>query len=114
VFYFCITELILCDCSLVPRPHPRGEEKGSSYNTTFCPTPEGCNQIPLQVTTCLHMRYMVYHQCHVGPHCGAYYSNCAVIGHSTCQTALSLGRVGCRNQTLFLSRRVGSGHETSV
>jgi len=33
--------------SLVPRPHPRGEEKGSGYNTTSRPTLEaGRNQIP--------------------------------------------------------------------
>ena len=30
--------------SLVPRPHPRGEEKGSDYNTTSRPTLEGRNQ----------------------------------------------------------------------
>ena len=49
-----------------------------------------------------------------GPHCGAYYSNCAVIGHFTCQTAMSLGRSGCRIITRpFLSGRVGSGHETT-
>ena len=29
------------------------------------------------------------------PHCRAYYSNCAVIGHSTCQTTMSLVRAGC-------------------
>ena len=45
---------------------------------------------------CLYMPYMVYYQCHVGLHCGAYYSNCAVIGHFTCQTATSLGQAGCR------------------
>ena len=28
----------------MPRPHPRGEEKGSGYNTTSCPTLEGRNQ----------------------------------------------------------------------
>ena len=56
---------------------------------------------------------MVYYQCHVGPHCGAYYSTCAVIGHFTCQMAMSLGRAGCCIVTRpFLSRRVGSGHET--
>ena len=46
-----------------------------------------------------------------GPHCRAYYSNCAVIGHFTCQTATTLGQAGCCNQTLPLGR-VGSGHET--
>ena len=61
------------------------------------------------------MPYMVYYLCHVGPHCIAYYSNCAVIGHSTCQTATSLGRTGCRIVTRpFLSGRVGSGHETTL
>ena len=30
--------------SLVPRPHPRGEEKGPSYSTTSRPTLEGHNQ----------------------------------------------------------------------
>ena len=56
------------------------------------------------------MPYMV----HVGPHCRAYYSNCAVIGHFTCQMAYVTGSSGMSycNQTLFLSRRVGSGHET--
>ena len=40
-------------------------------------------------------------------------SNCAVIGHFTCQTATSLGRAGCRIVTRSLSlMRVGSGHET--
>ena len=29
------------------------------------------------------------------PHWGAYFSNCVVIGHSTCQTAMSLVWVGC-------------------
>ena len=32
----------------------------------------------------------------LGPHCGAYYSNYAVIGIPTCQTATSLGRARCR------------------
>ena len=48
------------------------------------------------------------------PHCGAYYSNCAVIGHSTCQMAIYVtgsGRMSYCNQTLFLSKRVGSGDE---
>ena len=38
-----------------------------------------------------------------------YYSSCAVIGHFTCQTAMSLGRVGCRIVTrpLFLLMRGG-------
>ena len=30
--------------SLVPRPHPHGEEKESGYNMTSRPTLEGCNQ----------------------------------------------------------------------
>ena len=39
-----------------------------------------------------------------GPHCGAYYSNCAVIGHFTCQTAYVTGSGGMSycNQTLLL------------
>ena len=51
-----------------------------------------------------------------GPHCGAYYSNCAVIGHFTCQAAYVTGSGGMSycNQTLFLSGRVGSGDETSA
>ena len=47
----------------------------------------------------------------MGLHCGAYYSNCAVIGHFTCQTATSLGQAGCHIVTRpFLSGRVGSFH----
>ena len=34
--------------------------------------------------------------CHMEQHCGTFYSNCGVIGHFTCQTAMSLGRVWCR------------------
>ena len=51
----------------------------------------------------------------MGPHCGAYYSNCAVIGHFTYQTAYVTGSGGMSycNQILFLSRRVGSGDETT-
>ena len=39
-----------------------------------------------------------------GPHWGAYYSNCAVIGHFTCQTAYVTGSSGMSycNQTLLL------------
>ena len=50
----------------------------------------------------------------MGLHCGSYYSNCAVIGHSHCQTAnvTRLGGMLYCNQTLFLSGRVGSGDET--
>ena len=48
--------------SLVPRPHPRGEEKGSGYNTTSRPTLEGCNQHTIVSD---HMPYMAYYQCHV-------------------------------------------------
>ena len=52
--------------------------------------------------------------CHVDSHCGAYFSNCAVIGHFTCQMAISLGRAGCHIITrLFFSGRVGSGHKTT-
>jgi len=48
-----------------------------------------------------------------GPHCGAYYSNFAVIGHFTCQTAYVTGQAGCCIVTRpFFSGRVGSGHET--
>ena len=38
-----------------------------------------------------------------------YYSNCAAIGHFTCQTAMSLGRAGCHIVTrpLFLCVRGG-------
>jgi len=61
------------------------------------------------MTTCLHMPYMVYYQCHMGLHCRA---NCAVIDHFTCQTAMSLGQAGCCNQTLPLGSG-GSGHETT-
>ena len=37
------------------------------------------------------------------PHCGTYYSNCAVIGHFTCQTAYVTGSSGMSygNQTLL-------------
>ena len=49
----------------------------------------------------------------MGPHCGAYYSNCAVIGHFTCQMATSLGWAGCRIVTRpYLSGKVRSGHKT--
>ena len=43
----------------------------------------------------LIMPYTVYYLCHVELHCGAHYSNnCAVIGHFTCQTAVTeLGRM---------------------
>ena len=43
------------------------------------------------------------------------YSNCAVIGHFTCQTAMSMARAGCHIVTRpFPSGRVGFGHETST
>ena len=57
----------------------------------------------LQVTMCLYRQCMVNYLCHVRLHCRAYYCNCAVIGHFTCQTATSLGRVGCRIVTNPLS-----------
>ena len=57
---------------------------------------------------------MVDYPCHVGLYCRAYYSNYAVIGHSTCQTGYVTGSGGMSycNQTHFLSGRVGSGDET--
>ena len=93
-----------CNASLVPRPHPRGEEKRSGYNTTSCPTVEGHNQ---QTIVSDHvLTYAIYGILSMprGPHCGAYYSNCAVIGHFTCQTAYVTGSGGMSycNQTLLL------------
>ena len=84
--------------SLVPRPHPRGEEKGSGYNTTPRPTLEGRNQHA--IVSAHVLTYAMPHD----PHCGAYYSNCAVIGHFTCQMAYVTGSGGmsCCNQTLLL------------
>ena len=94
--------------SLVPRPHPRGEEKGSGYNTTPRPTLEGRNQHA--IVSAHVLTYAMPHD----PHCGAYYSNCAVIGHFTCRQLTSLGRVGCRIVTRPpFSGRLGSGHEAS-
>ena len=46
VDFSCMNQGLL-DYSIVPRPHPRGEEKGSGYNTTSHPTLEGRNQIPV-------------------------------------------------------------------
>ena len=57
---------------------------------------------------------MVYYLCHMGLHCGAYYSNCAVIGHSTCQTAASLGWVGCYIVTSPFSSLRGWGLGTRL
>ena len=37
--------------------------------------------------------YIVHYLCHMGPHCRAYFSNCAVIGHFTCQMDKSIGLV---------------------
>ena len=37
-------EQCTAESSLVPRPHLHGEEKGSGYNMTSCPTLEGCDQ----------------------------------------------------------------------
>ena len=46
--YQAFSTKILCSSegshSLVPRPHPHGEEKGSGYKTTSRPTLEGRNQ----------------------------------------------------------------------
>ena len=56
-----------------------------------------------------HMPYMVYCLCHIGPQLGGYYSNCAVIGHFTCQTATSLGCAGCRIVTRPFSSPTGGG-----
>ena len=90
--------------SLVPRPHPRGEEKGSGYNTTSHLTLEGHNQHTIVSDHVL--TYAIYGILSMprGPHCGAYYSNCAVIGHFTCQTAYITGLGGMLycNQTLLL------------
>ena len=89
---------------LVPISHPCGEEKGSGYNTTSCPTLEGRNQHTIVSDHVL--TYAIYGILSMprGPHCGAYYSNCAVIGHFTCQTAYVTGLTGMSycNQTLFL------------
>ena len=90
--------------SLVPRPHPRGEEKGSGYNTTSRPTLEGRNQHTIVSDHVL--TYVIYGILSMprGPHCRAYYSNCAVIGHFTCQTVYVTGSGGMSyfNQTLLL------------
>ena len=82
----------------MPRPHLRGEEKESGYNTTSRPTLEGRNQ-----HTIVYAIYGILSMSR-GPHCGAYYSNCAVIGHFTCQTAYITGSGGMSycNQTLLL------------
>ena len=87
--------------SLVPRPHPRGEEKGSGYNTMSHPTLEGRNQHTIVSD---HVLTYAILSMPCGPHCGAYYSNCAVIGHFTCQTAYVTGSSGMSycNQTLLL------------
>ena len=114
-----INFLFLVSCmwwsaSLVPRPHPRGEEKGSGYNTTSRPTLEGRNQHTIVSDHVLI--YTIYGILSMprGPHCRAYYSNCAVIGHSTCQTGYVTGSGGMSYVTRsFFSGRVGSGHETS-
>ena len=97
-------------CSLVPRPHPRREEKGSGYNTTSRPTLEGRNQNTIVSDHVLTYAIYGISSMTCGWHCGAYYSNCAVIGHFTCQTAYISGSGGMSycNQT----GRVGSGHET--
>ena len=59
------------------------------------------------------MPYMVYYLCHVGPHCGAYHSNCDVISHSTARRLCHwVGRDVVTRP--FLSGRVGSGHETTL
>ena len=70
---------------------------GCGYNTISHLTLEGHNQNTIFIN-CDHvliMPYTVYYLCHVELHCGAYYSNnCAVIGHFTCQTAVTeLGRM---------------------
>ena len=80
--------------SLMPRLHPRGEKKGSGY-TTSRPTLEGRNQHIVSDHVLTYAIYGILTMPH-GPHCGTYYSNCAVIGHFTCQMAVSLGRAGCR------------------
>ena len=80
--------------SLMPRPNPRGEEKGSGYNTTSRPTLEGRNQHTIVSDHVL--TYAIYGILSMpcGLHCGAYYSNCAVIGHFTCQMAYVTGSSG--------------------
>ena len=98
--------------SIRAQTHPRGEEKGSGYNTTSRPTLEGRNQHTIVSDHVLTYAILSMPR---GPHCGAYYSNCAVIGHFTCQTAYVTGSDGISycNQTFF-SGRMGSGHETNL
>ena len=100
----------------LPRPHPCREEKGSGYNTTSRLTLEGRNQHT--IVTDHVLTYAIYGVLSIPrrPHCGAYYFNCAVIGHFTCQTAYVTGSGGMSycNQPLLLSGRVGSGHETNA
>ena len=90
---------------LVSYPDPtRREEKGSGYNTIFRPTLEGRNQHTIVSDHVL--TYAIYGILSMprGPHCGAYYSNCMVIDHSTHQTAYvtSTGSSGMSYCNLFL------------
>ena len=43
---------------LMPRPHPRGEEKGSGYDTTSRPTLEGRNQHIIVSAYICHIWYI--------------------------------------------------------
>ena len=97
-----------------PDPHPRREEKGSDYNMTSRPTLEGRNQHTIVSDHMLTNAIYGILSMPRGPNCGAYiYSDCAVIGHFTCQTAYITGSDGCRIVTRpFFSGRVGSRHET--
>ena len=101
--YTCKLDHIPLPPSLMPRPHPRGEEKGSGYNTTSRQTLEGRNQHTIVNDHVL--TYAIYGILSMpcGPHCGAYYSNCTMIGHSTCQMAYVTGsdRMSYCNQALL-------------
>ena len=60
--------------SLVPRPHPHREEKGSGYNMTSRPTLEGRNQHTIVSDHVLTNAIYGILSMPRGPHCGAYYS----------------------------------------
>ena len=99
--------------SLMPRPHPCREEKGSGYNTTSHPTPEVCNRIPFFMWPCTYI-------CILSVPRGT--TQCMelitltvlwlVISHARWLHHTGSGRMSYCNQTLFLSGRVGSGHKT--
>ena len=54
---------------------------------------------------------MVYYLCHVGLHCGVLCWDWSF--HMPDSYVTGSGRMSYHNQTLFLSGRVGSGHETN-